>query len=228
MANQTDFLDLYEKLSLDPGCGLTEFRQAYRRHVAMLHPDRPTATQTDHETARSGPLQELIAQYGAAMEFHRRHGRLPGAATPPLRFAASVAARAPHPKQPSPMPSSAPLRTAPGPRPALLVLLAVVATGVLLWNVSPVALLTETTPVQTPTTDDGDPSGSMTKSVLSIGMSMAGVRAIEGDPRSVHGGRWEYGLSWISFDHGVVVDWSSSPLHPLHVASNRPPGMHDE
>ena len=40
MAVGTDFLLLYKELRIKPGCGLGEFRQAYRRRVGELHPDR--------------------------------------------------------------------------------------------------------------------------------------------------------------------------------------------
>lgn len=81
MADETDFLDLYGKLRLEPNCSLAEFKQAYRRHVAAWHPDRRRGSRADALAAAR--LQRLTAQYGAAMEFHRRHGRLPGAVSSP-------------------------------------------------------------------------------------------------------------------------------------------------
>jgi hypothetical protein len=84
LARETDFLDLYMILGLNPGCGLAAFKQSYRRRVAVLHPDRRSADQVSVIAAER--LQQLTALYGAAMEFERRHGRLPGA--PPVRKAA--------------------------------------------------------------------------------------------------------------------------------------------
>jgi curved DNA-binding protein CbpA len=81
VADETDFLDLYSKLRLEPNCTLADFKQAYRRHVAAWHPDRRRGSRADALAA--GRLQRLTAQYSAAMEFHRRHGRLPGAVSPP-------------------------------------------------------------------------------------------------------------------------------------------------
>ena len=81
MADETDFIDLYGKLRLEPSCSLAEFKQAYRRHVAAWHPDRRRGSRADALAAAR--LQRLTAQYSAAMEFHRRHGRLPGAVAPP-------------------------------------------------------------------------------------------------------------------------------------------------
>lgn len=81
MADETDFIDLYGKLRLEPSCTLAEFKQAYRRHVAAWHPDRRRGSRADALAAAR--LQRLTAQYSAAMEFHRRHGRLPGAVAAP-------------------------------------------------------------------------------------------------------------------------------------------------
>jgi hypothetical protein len=81
VADETDFLDLYGKLRLEPSCTLADFKQAYRRHVAAWHPDRRRGNRADALAAAR--LQRLTAQYSAAMEFHRRHGRLPGAVSSP-------------------------------------------------------------------------------------------------------------------------------------------------
>jgi len=89
VADETDFLDLYGKLRLEPSCTLAEFKQAYRRHVAAWHPDRRRGNRADALAAAR--LQRLTAQYSAAMEFHRRHGRLPGAVSPPRVAVAAIA-----------------------------------------------------------------------------------------------------------------------------------------
>src|SRR3982751_4140331 len=78
MAGDTDFLVLFQELGLSAGCRLDEFKLAFRRRVAQLHPDRKTGTSRDDAESR---LQRLIAMHDAAMDFHRRHGRLPGVAT---------------------------------------------------------------------------------------------------------------------------------------------------
>jgi hypothetical protein len=93
VADETDFLDLYGKLRLEPNCSLADFKQAYRRHVAAWHPDRRRGSRADAIAAAR--LQRLTAQYSAAMEFHRRHGRLPGAVSPPrVSVAATASAEA--------------------------------------------------------------------------------------------------------------------------------------
>lgn len=89
MASDTDFLALYHELELNPGaCGLSELKQAYRRRVVQLHPDR----RADEQSNPSDPdrLQRLTALYGAAIAFERRYGRLPGAEPVSRRAAGSI------------------------------------------------------------------------------------------------------------------------------------------
>jgi len=75
MANDTDFLTLYDELGLAPGVSdIDAFKQAYRRRVAQLHPDR-LGRDSDPER-----LQRLNRLYGAALAFEQRYGRLPAAA----------------------------------------------------------------------------------------------------------------------------------------------------
>jgi hypothetical protein len=71
-----DFVRLYAELGLQPGCSLEEFKLAYRRRVAELHPDRlgPDAISVDTHQR----LSNLIASYRASLRFHRQYGRLPG------------------------------------------------------------------------------------------------------------------------------------------------------
>ena len=59
-------------------------------------------------------------------------------------------------------------------------------------------------------------------------MDADAVRASEGEPTlMVSNERWEYGPSWIRFEHGKVVDWYSSPLYPLNTATRRSPHGND-
>ena len=72
-----DFSRLYAELNLRPDCSLEEFKRAYRRRVAELHPDRRGAGAPaigDDEFS----LSELTSLYGLAMQFLKQHGRLPG------------------------------------------------------------------------------------------------------------------------------------------------------
>ncbi len=213
MSSETDFLDLYRRLKLSPDCGLDEFKQAYRRHVSLLHPDRRAGGYLDVRAAEM--LQRLTAQYSAAMEFQRRHGRLPGAAAAPRIVAPEVTARISRP----PEPSIAARRS----HSKLLILVAAAAASVLLWNIAPLSLSPGTTSADISANEGMSQPETAAAPVLSLGMSPENVRAIEGDPIVIHDGRWEYGPSWISFDHDEVVDWYSSPLHSLKTTGSHPP-----
>jgi len=217
LARETDFLDLYKILGLNPGCGLAEFKQAYRRRVAVLHPDRRSADQVSAVAAER--LQQLTSLYGAAMEFERRHGRLPGAL--PTR-------------QPTPEGSPPPIAhvAIAAPRRHVrwrLVVPAVFACALwLLWdfgwfsgNSEPEAATATSKAAIANSAVEGH--GATTQpSDLELGMDADTVRAIEGDPTLIGGDRWEYGPSWIRIEDGKVTDWYSSPLRPLKTATAQP------
>src|SRR5688500_929737 len=76
MSDDTDFVALYDELGLDAECSMASFKHAYRRRIAKLHPDHFGAPP---DISR---LQRLNRLYSAALEFHRIHGRLPGASRP--------------------------------------------------------------------------------------------------------------------------------------------------
>lgn len=217
LANETDFLDLYRRLELGPDCGLAEFKQAYRRHVALLHPDRQA--ETHRQSSDTDSLRKLIAQYGAAMEFQRRHGRLPGAAAVPARSTVSPPA--------SGASRSQPLRRSDARRKYswLTVLLGLLATGVLLWNVTAPAPQAASASASTADETNGFTPPPITPKALPslyLGMPADDVRSIEGEPIDILGERWEYGPSWIAFKHDKVIDWYSSPLNALQTPLSRP------
>lgn len=232
VTQETDFLDLYRQLSLSPGCDLSALKQAYRRRVAALHPDRQPNLAVDANA--SARLQRLTAQYGAAMEFHRRHGRLPGAPTTravtagpasegsPAGTDPFVALRGASPPVGAPMDAAnrvvAAKRRVRGRLAAWLV---VAALGVLAWNLHSMSFRAGADGTSEEAAQPSDKSAAAGDEAtdapaLRLGMSADEVRAIEGDPVSTHGDLWEYGSSWVRFDHDQVVDWHSSPLRALH------------
>lgn len=216
MARETDFLDLYRILGLQPGCGLEEFKYAYRRRVSVLHPDR--RDNDTHHTVAAERLQRLTALYGMAMEFHREHGRLPGA---PLA------------RSNTPTPgtnSSQPARPTGGRQPRRrsgrwLLLPAAAAVIWLLWpGEQPSAPAPSIIGAAHPAPQPAPPAKAVVNPPLGLGMDADAVRAIEGEPTlMVNDERWEYGPSWIRFEHGKVVDWYSSPLYPLSTTNRRSP-----
>jgi hypothetical protein len=220
LAVETDFLALYRQLGLSPGCKLADFKQAYRRHVSVLHPDRnDAAAPEDHE--RFG---RLVIQYNAAMDFHRRHGRLPGA--PVGARSASTDTSPAEPVAPSPLPPRRE-RVTHTPRPMLLAIVALVVIALIAWGVGPIDSTpggdTRTPPLAAAETSEP----AVPAPQLAVGMTQEDVRSIEGDPTAVHGDRWEYGPSWVRFERDQLVDWYSSPFHSLKAASTRPHGEPD-
>src|SRR3546814_15203096 len=61
---------------------------------------------------------------------------------------------------------------------------------------------------------------------LRQGMPERDVVALLGHPvsRVLGGTHWQYGSSWVRFECAPLVDWYSSPLHPLKASRSRPPG----
>lgn len=226
-----DLAHLYSQLDLQPDCTLEEFKRAYQRRIAELHPDRGADAATPEVRLL---LPELIWLYATATRFHRRHGRLPGAALPPRDPAAGaqltgmplspaatasadpppVASRSPEPGHAYETPRS---RTAAWAIMLLVVLLIVTFS----WG----WLLPPTPDESAPATAGIAPeAGAIAAATdqLELGMDEASVIAIQGDPMLVRNTRWDYGPSWLEFAEGRLADWHSSPLHPLKTATPSP------
>lgn len=71
-----DFSLLYSELNLPPDCSLEDFKCAYRRRIAELHPDRTGVDPSSPEAQAALPA--LFSTYVAVNRFHRRYGRMPG------------------------------------------------------------------------------------------------------------------------------------------------------
>lgn len=214
MAGNTDFFSFYQQLGLDPGCSPDELKNAYRRRVSALHPDRRAGRAGD--PAAAADLQELTTAYTAAMRFQSRYGRLPGAqpkrdaGPPPRTRTATQTVRA---------------RGGALGRIALAAMV-LAALGWIAWDDPSTSdgdrgWSGNPAPVDLPGSNPKLPSSVDTQR-LELGLDVETVRAIEGSPVMESAERWDYGPSWIQFDHGVVSDWYSSKLRPLHVASTQP------
>ena len=222
MANEpTDFLRLYQELGLVPGASLEELRRAYRRRVSELHPDRVGQSCSASLPGAAERLQRITVLYGAATQFHRLHGRLPGSSPPPFSTG------------PEPADSDEPAIQRRHPY--------------LVWlfvGSALIALLVWMMPAEVPDEEAEDTSAAEITSapvaraqpppipvrraprpwqVLKVGMNDDKVLAIQGEPLSRDEMRWDYGPSWIEFDEGKVTGWYSSPLRPLKYATQRPP-----
>lgn len=215
MAEDTDFVALYDELSLDAECSMADFKQAYRRRVAQLHPDHPD------NSSDISRLQRLNRLYAAAIEFQRTHGRLPGAIrNVPIDVPIDMPGDALFTAHDAPAQDPDAMSGSASPwRYVLLVAL----LGLVLYGLSvqePATTVSEA--VQSTAVPRHDLHRPAVEKLLAIGMEDKQVRRIQGEPFNSHEHRWEYGPSWILFECGKVVDWYSSPLHPLQVRSSSP------
>jgi hypothetical protein len=220
----TDFIAFYRELGIAPECTPEELKRAYRRRVSGLHPDRVGDRGGGEEA-----LKALNLGYAAALEFHRTHGRFPGAAStrPAPSASRSMVRGAHHDVADGGDGDGAPRR----PRWLLLalVLLLVVVVASQLMDDDATA----------DASDGAAPSGfvaAATHSVerraplasLQVGMLPGEVLALVGAPLETHddGRHWLYGPSWVRVVCGQLTDWYSSPLKPL-AGSRARPGLAD-
>jgi hypothetical protein len=222
MAGNDDFLALYQELGLRADCSLEEFKLAHRKRVGALHPDRAGGGK-----AAIGELPRLNALYTRAMDFHRRHGRLPGAAQ-----SAATATTGPRvPPRPVP-PSMAAPDAAPAPRrrnrlPVLLVLVAALVAAWLWAHPVEFEPAPDGVPAARAARTSAAPARPATAQTFELGSPAKRVRALQGAPLGGWEQHWDYGPSWVEFRCGVVTGWYSSPLRPLKVASSGPPAASD-
>lgn len=224
MTTTPDFSKLYAQLKLRPDCSLEEFKHAYRRKVATLHPDRIGA----EESGAGGEqiaLADLMSLYGMAIQFQKDHGRLPGAPLP----AKTVVNPRPLRDMPPPTASETtdaveagtPLRGRWLLLAGLLGLLAYLVVSAL-PNASTDTSAHSQRTVATAATPRA-PADSPQEQIR-LGMDAATVLSIQGPPSRTSEELWEYGPSWIRFDKGRVVGWYSSPLYRLQSSGQQAPG----
>lgn len=235
-----DFQQLYGQLGIRAECSLDEFKHACRRRIGDLHPDR--CEDAPGEDGQQLHLDELLALYASAIQFHNRHGRLPGAmpatqvAAPHRPHALPLAPEPPLPARlqqvPQHLPHVAAGAAATSSRYPSLILLggALVLTAVAYFGSNPApqdeadagAGLTSKQPVQEHPVQAAQVATDAAPVWLELGMDPTSVIAIQGRPMRIEGDRWEYGPSWLRFDEEGLVDWYSSPLHPLETPHRMP------
>lgn len=216
MADDTDFAALYRELGVAPGCTPEQFRIAYRRRVSRLHPDQ-------HDGAGDlERVQELNRLYREASGFLRTHGRLPGAhglayqrAAPAMPFDDAASSE-------SVDADGIDAKAGSHRHSRYYVALAVVAIAALALHAfdrpgrKPLRVRAERHAVP-------HAADAVLATTIALGMGKDDVERIQGEPVGMHEVRWDYGPSWIDFKcGGVVSDWYSSPLRPLHVDAPHP------
>lgn len=225
-----DFTAMYRELGVDATCSLADLRAAWRRRVSKLHPDQGGSTED------TGRLQELNRRYDAALAFHARFGRLPGA----------PASGTPAPASTDPAADTVPDRSwrradanhdtqgtaGLGDLARYFVAVSLIAVLVLGWRLidrsatptdrpGDAAAVVATGPsTGAPATDvvataRASAADSTMAKTVAAGQDKDTVRHILGEPLDMHALRWHYGPSWVDFRCDRVAGWYSSPLRPL-------------
>ena len=219
MTDNTDFAALYRELGIDAASSLDDVRKAWRRRVARLHPDQGGGVED------TGRLQELNRLYDAAVDFHARFGRLPGAAP---AGAGAFSERSPagarvdlDVREPAGFGRIARRRVAASL--ILAVLVAAALTGIAVFagrSDDSVGTGASSAPVAEANAGSGEHAPApppFAPTVVAPGMDKANVRQILGEPLEQHELHWSYGPSWVEFHCDRVIGWYSSPQQPLRV-----------
>ncbi|MEZ5460216.1 DnaJ family molecular chaperone [Dokdonella sp.] len=216
MAGAIDFLRLYREFQLKPGADIDDLKRAYRRRVSLVHPDRLDARDAISQQLATEHLQRLTALYEAGVQFHRQHGRLPGAS----------AVTDVHAMADRDVPEDRPVRPADagkhGLRWAVIAVLLAAVLGWWLWpeDIEQTPAVIHAAPVARVSALGSRPGIPVSEQAgIMVGMRKESVLRIQGAPVMRDGERWLYGPSWILFREGKVAEWYSSPLHPLRVSA---------
>lgn len=221
MSEDTDFAALYRELGIDATCSLAELRGAWRRRVAKLHPDQGGSAED------TGRLQQLNQRYDAALDFHARYGRMPGAVAPG-RLGGETAES---PSAEAWRRTDANANEIPaagfGRIPRYFVAIALIVVVVLAWRiVTGRGETVDSGAVDTRTIESADEhtgqiaaEAGVATAEIAPGQGKDTVRNILGEPLDMHALRWTYGPSWVEFRCDKVVGWYSSPLRPLPVSA---------
>lgn len=207
MSEDTDFAALYRELGIDATCSLAELRGAWRRRVAKLHPDQGGSAED------TGRLQQLNQRYDAALDFHARYGRMPGALA--SGRLAGEAAGSPRPdvwRRTDAVANEIPAAGF-GRIPRYFVAIALIVVAVLGWRIA--SERGKTVDIADEYTGQIAAEAGTVAAEIAPGQGKDTVRNILGEPLDMHALRWTYGPSWVEFRCDKVVGWYSSPLRPL-------------
>lgn len=215
-----DFFRLYSQLGLHPDCSLEEFKQAYRRRIAEVHPDKAAAPGNTDSTSLD--VSELNSAYAAALSFHKRQGRLPG--SKPHAPATPRKAALRYPTPPKATPATGIPSTSSGRGNLLVALLIALIMVMILMDFS-----SETLGLGASGEGTADTQSTAAHleppppTQLVLGMDATEAIIVQGQPHQIRGDEWSYGPSWLKFEKGRLVDWHSSPLRRLRTDTQNPP-----
>lgn len=212
MSEDTDFAALYRELGIDATCSPAELRGAWRRRVAKLHPDHGGSAED------TGRLQRLNQRYDAALDFHARHGRMPGAVVSGRPVDEAVESSPPNAWRRTDVAANGNPAAGFGRIPRYFVAIALLVVALLGWRIATGRGDT----IDGATADSaGEHAGRIAAEAgvaaaeIALGQGKDTVRNILGEPLDMHALRWTYGPSWVEFRCDKVVGWYSSPLRPL-------------
>ena len=210
MSEDTDFAALYRELGIDASCSLAELRGAWRRRVSKLHPDQGGSAKD------IGRLQRLNRRYDAALDFHARYGRMPGAVAAGRLVDEAVESSPADIWRRTDADANENPATGFGRIPRYFVAIALLAVAVLGWRIATGREKTHDSADE----HTGRIAAEAGKAAAQIvpGQGKDTVRNILGEPLDMHALRWTYGPSWVEFRCDKVVGWYSSPLRPLPVS----------
>lgn len=207
MSEDTDFAALYRELGIDATCSLAELRSAWRRRVAKLHPDQGGSAED------TGRLQQLNQRYDAALDFHARYGRMPGAVAPGRLTGETTES----PRSDAWRRTDAAANEIPaagfGRIPRYFVAIVLIVVAVLGWRIA--TGREENAESADEHTGQIAAEARTAAAEIAPGQGKDTVRNILGEPLDMHALRWTYGPSWVEFRCDKVVGWYSSPLRPL-------------
>lgn len=210
MSEDTDFAALYRELGIDATCSLAQLRGAWRRRVAKLHPDHGGSAED------TGRLQQLNQRYDAALDFHARYGRMPGAVAAGRLVNDAVESSPADIWRRTDTAASENPAAGFGRTPRYLVAIALLVVAVLGWRIATGREKTSGRATEHPGRIVAE--AGMAAAHIAPGQGKNTVRNILGEPLDMHALRWTYGPSWVEFRCDKVVGWYSSPLRPLPVS----------
>lgn len=224
--NDTNWLEQYRILGLEPGCEWSEVHRAYRRLAQSHHPDRFDESSPEFREA-SNLIIEINQAYGNLSAYYKSHGHLPG-----QRYSAPAGARGPVRHAPPRTDWPVEPEKAKKPfirRPSTILIALGIAIGLnYFWppnfgmdgtpfdNAEPNRSIDSE--ASTPDLLGDSPSKSVAETPhFGPGSTMGEVHAIQGNPTRTTGSTWYYGKSRVTFVNGLVYSWYDDPDNPLKV-----------